>query len=402
MKEIQRLFVIVLDSLGIGAAPDAAEFGDGPCNTLLSLTKAKGFAVPHLASLGIFAVDGMAEAMKAAGETTPAAEAPQMHGTFMRLQEKSRGKDTTTGHWELAGLVAHQPMPTYPDGFPPEVIAELEKSIGRKLICNKPYSGTAVIHDYGREHIETGALIVYTSADSVLQLAAHEAVVSREELYEACRKARAVMQGAHGVGRVIARPFIGTWPDYERTAGRHDFSLEPSGTVLDALKAAGCDVIGVGKISDIFAGCGLTRSLGTNENNADGMKKTLALQHEDFTGLAFVNLVDFDMVYGHRRDIEGYAKALMEFDASLGEFLQGMKDGDALFITADHGCDPGAPGTDHTREYVPLLACGASIAAGRNLGTRSSFADTAATIAEMFGVPLETEGRSFWQEIKKA
>ena len=394
MKKVKRVFLIVLDSLGIGAAPDAADFGDGACNTLLSLVRSDGFAAPHLASLGLFSVAGIKDAPAAAALR---AAAPQ--GAFARLQEKSRGKDTTTGHWEMAGIVSSQPMPTYPEGFPPEIIAALEESIGRKLICNKPYSGTQVIHDYGREHIETGALIVYTSADSVLQLAAHEAIVPREELYEACRKARAVMCGEHGVGRVIARPFVGTYPNYERTAGRHDFSLEPPPTVLDALKTAGLAAIGVGKIADIFAGRGLTKSLGTNEDNADGMKKTRALLGEDFTGLAFVNLVDFDMIFGHRRDIPGYAHAVMAFDAWLGGFLKAMAADDVLLITADHGCDPGAPGTDHTREYVPLLACGAPVRAGVDLGTRPSFADIAATIAEIFGVKLETQGKSFWQAI---
>ena len=394
MKKVKRVFLIVLDSLGIGAAPDAADFGDGACNTLLSLVRSDGFAAPHLASLGLFSVAGIKDAPAAA-----ALRAAVPQGAFARLQEKSRGKDTTTGHWEMAGIVSSQPMPTYPEGFPPEIIAALEESIGRKLICNKPYSGTQVICDYGREHIETGALIVYTSADSVLQLAAHEAIVPREELYEACRRARVVMCGEHGVGRVIARPFVGTYPNYERTAGRHDFSLEPPPTVLDALKGAGLAAIGVGKIADIFAGRGLTKSLGTNEDNADGMKKTRAILGEDFTGLAFVNLVDFDMIFGHRRDIPGYAHAVMAFDAWLGGFLEAMAADDVLLITADHGCDPGAPGTDHTREYVPLLACGAPVRAGVDLGTRPSFADIAATIAEIFGVKLETQGKSFWQAI---
>ena len=264
------MFLIVLDSLGVGAAPDAADFGDGACNTLLSLVRSEGFSAPHLASLGLFSVDGIKDAAEAAALRVPAPR-----GAFARLRESSRGKDTTTGHWELAGIVGEHPMPTYPEGFPPEIIAALEASIGRKLICNK-------------------------SADSVLQLAAHENVVPREELYEACRKARAIMCGKHGVGRVIARPFIGEYPNYERTAGRHDFSLEPPATVLDALKDAGFASVGVGKISDIFAGKGLTKSLGTNEDNADGMKKTRSLLGEDFTGLAFVNLVDFDMVFGHR------------------------------------------------------------------------------------------------------
>ena len=292
-------------------------------------------------------------------------------------------------------------MPTYPNGFPPEILARLSAACdGKKMLCNKPYSGTQVIHDYGREQEETGGLIVYTSADSVLQIAANEADVPVERLYDYCRAAREIMQGEHGVGRIIARPYVGSYPNYERTAHRHDFSLDPTGdTMMDALVRKGCEVIGVGKISDIFAGRGITRSTGVNESNADGMEKTLRIQQEDFTGLCFVNLVDFDMAYGHRRDIAGYARATTEFDVQLGTFMENMREDDVLMITADHGCDPGAPGTDHTREYVPLLVYGAQIRPNTNLGTYPTFAMIGATVADMFDAPLTTKGESLLPRI---
>ena len=383
---IKRVFLVVLDSFGCGAAPDAAEFGDdATCSTLRSVSQSGLFPAANLTRLGLYNIDGAACG-------TPSA-API--GAHARLRELSRGKDTTIGHWEMAGIVRNEPLPTYPDGFPHEVTAALETALGRKILCNKPYSGTAVIHDYGREHEETGALIVYTSADSVLQIAAHEKHVPVDTLYDYCRQARAIMQGVHGVGRIIARPFVGTYPNYERTPHRHDFSLDPTGdTVLDALSRAGRDVIGVGKISDIFGGRGLTRSLGANESNADGMAKTTALLAEDFTGLAFINLVDGDMIYGHRRDIPGYARAMQEFDDWLAGFLPAMREGDVLMITADHGCDPGAEGTDHTREYVPLLVYGKKIAPV-NLGTYPTFAMLGATIADIFDAHLTTKGESF-------
>lgn len=372
MSEIKRIFLIVLDSFGIGAEPDAADFGDGDCNTLRSIAASTKFNVPNLQRLGLFNIDGV-------DRGTPI-EKPL--ATFARLREKSRGKDTTIGHWEIAGVISEKPLPTYPNGFPDEVITELENAFGRKILCNKPYSGTKVIHDYGREHLETGALIVYTSADSVLQIAAHEDKVPIDELYEYCRIARRIMIGEHGVGRIIARPFIGEYPNYERTPRRHDFSLEPpKETILDTLKREGFDVIGVGKIADIFANRGLTRSLGVNENNTDGMSKTLRLMDEDFNGLCFVNLVDFDMVYGHRRDVDGYAQAMTDFDAQLGEFMSKMRESDILMITADHGCDPAAPGTDHTREYVPLLIYGKTVEPGVNLGTFPTFAAIASYIS---------------------
>ena len=391
MAAIKRVFIIVLDSFGIGNEPDAADFGDGKCNTLASLTTSPELHAPNLTKLGLFNIDGV-------GCGTPA-DSPI--GTFARLRELSRGKDTTIGHWEIAGIVSEQPMPTYPNGFPPEILARLSAACdGKKMLCNKPYSGTQVIHDYGREQEETGGLIVYTSADSVLQIAANEADVPVERLYEYCRAAREIMQGEHGVGRIIARPYVGSYPNYERTAHRHDFSLDPTGdTMMDALVRKGCEVIGVGKISDIFAGRGITRSTGVNESNADGMEKTLRIQQEDFTGLCFVNLVDFDMAYGHRRDIAGYARATTEFDVQLGTFMENMREDDVLMITADHGCDPGAPGTDHTREYVPLLVYGARIRPNTNLGTYPTFAMIGATVADMFDAALTTKGESLLPRI---
>ena len=391
MAGIKRVFLIVLDSFGIGCAPDAADFGDGHCNTLASLTTSPERHAPNLTKLGLFNIDGV-------GCGTPA-DSPI--GTFARLRELSRGKDTTIGHWEIAGIVSEQPMPTYPNGFPTEILERLSAACdGKKILCNKPYSGTQVIHDYGREQEETGGLIVYTSADSVLQIAANEADVPVERLYDYCRAAREIMQGEHGVGRIIARPYVGSYPNYERTAHRHDFSLDPTGeTMMDALMRRGHEIIAVGKISDIFAGRGVTRSTGVNENNADGMEKTLRIQQEDFTGLCFVNLVDFDMTYGHRRDIAGYARATTEFDVQLGTFMEHMREDDVLMITADHGCDPGAPGTDHTREYVPLLVYGAQIRKGVNLGTYPTFAMIGATVADMFGAGLTTKGESLLPRI---
>ena len=392
MKKIKRVFVIVLDSFGIGREPDAEDFGDNLCNTLASLTKSSKFHVPNLQKLGLFNVDGVI-----CGEKHPAPV-----GSFARLRELSRGKDTTIGHWELAGIVSEKPLPTYPDGFPPELVADMEKALGRKLLCNLPYSGTKVIHDYGVEHEKTGALIAYTSADSVFQIAAHEEIVPTEKLYEYCRTARKLLQGKNGVGRVIARPFVGQYPNYERTAHRHDFSLDPTGdTMLDALARKNLATIGVGKISDIFAGRNISRSLGVNENDADGMNKTLKIMDEDFTGLCFVNLVDFDMKFGHRRDIDGYAENATKVDAQLGEFMAKMKSDDVLMITADHGCDPGAVGTDHTREYVPLLICGDAIKENNNLGTYPTFAMLGATVADIFDAPLVTKGESLLPRILK-
>ena len=369
----KRVFLIVLDSFGVGELPDAAAFGDEGSHTLRSVASRAEFNCPNLTKLGLFNIEGCAV------EGRDAVAAPL--AAFGRMAEKSNGKDTTTGHWEIAGLISTRPMPTFPEGFPDEIIAEFEKRTGRKALCNKPYSGTDVIADYGREHLETGALIVYTSADSVFQIAAHESVVTLEELYRYCEIAREILQGDFGVGRVIARPFGGDHP-FVRLPGRHDYSLEPHGeTMLDRLKAQGRDVISVGKISDIFAGRGVTESYPT-KSNKEGMERTIALSDNDFDGLCFVNLVDFDSAFGHRNDPIGYARAMTEFDAQLGTLLPKLREDDLLIITADHGCDPETPSTDHSREYVPLLVLGKDVAA-RDLGTRMGF-DTVAELVEGF------------------
>lgn len=387
----RRVFLIVLDSYGIGEAPDADRFGDVGCNTLRSITGSKEYDTPLMKEMGLFNIDGV-DYMEGVQETL---------GVCGRLTEMSAGKDTTIGHWEIAGIVSKNPLPTYPNGFPQEVLDRFSQATGRGVLCNKPYSGTDVIRDYGKEHMETGKLIVYTSADSVFQIAAHEDVVPVEELYRYCEIAREILTGEHGVGRVIARPFVGTEGNFSRTPRRHDYSLvPPTDTMMDALLANGFDTYGVGKIYDIFAGKGIEHTTRI-ENNVDGMEKTMALQDVDFNGLCFVNLVDFDMVYGHRNDIDGYAKAATTFDRQLKEFVSRMKDEDVLMITADHGCDPGFKGTDHSREYVPFLAYGKDIKENVNLGTRSSFADIAATIQDIFGVEQITAGKSFKDEILK-
>lgn len=377
---MKRVFLIVLDSFGIGTAPDSADFGDAGADTLGSIRRSAKFSAENMKKLGLFNIDGIAGGI----------EAPV--GAYARMTERSRGKDTIIGHWEMCGVISESPMPTFPDGFPEELLEKLSAAWGRGILCNKPYSGTQVIADYGREHIETGKLIVYTSADSVLQIAAHESVVPIEELYRDCEIARGICQGKYGVGRIIARPFEGEYP-FKRTTRRHDFALvPPHKTTLDLLKDAGLDVIAVGKISDIFAGQGVTDAIKT-AGNADGMEKTMALLDRDFRGFAFVNLVDFDMVYGHRRDIDGYAAAAAAFDAWLGDFRAKMRPDDLLLITGDHGCDPGFTGTDHTREYTPLLAAGDAVRPG-NLGTRTTFADIGATVADIFGVPNPNAGES--------
>ena len=386
---MKRVFLIVLDSFGIGALPDAAAFGDPGTNTLRSCATSEFLNIPNMIAAGLGNIDGV--------DCLPKTAAPM--GAYARLAEKSMGKDTTIGHWEIAGIVSPNPLPTYPEGFPDEVLEPFKAATGRGVLANAPWSGTEVINVFGDEHVRTGDLIVYTSADSVFQIAAHEEVVPLEQLYEYCRIARKQLQGKHGVGRVIARPFIGTSGAYKRTSNRHDYSLEPpKATLLDALTAAGKASIGVGKIYDIFAGIGVTEHV-YNKSNADGMAHTLHYADTDFEGLCFVNLVDFDMVYGHRRDIDGYAKALAEFDAWLPKLLNKLGDDDIVMITADHGCDPGyAATTDHTREHVPLLILGKQIKPV-NLGTRASFADIAATVAEMLNVKLDTPGRSFAKEI---
>lgn len=380
--KVRRVFLIVLDSFGIGAAPDAAQYGDAGCNTLRSVSADPHFAADRLASLGLFRIEG-ARDLPAAGRY--AGVSPR--AAYARLREESRGKDTTTGHWELAGLISRTPFPTYPHGFPAGVISEFEKRTGRGVLCNRPYSGTEVIRDYGEEHLKTGKLIVYTSADSVFQVAAHESVVPVEALYGYCREARALLTGENGVGRVIARPFAGEKGHFYRTSRRHDFSLPPSGeTMLDVLKKSGREVIGIGKISDIFAGRGLTENLGPNDGNDDGMKKTERCLGRDFEGVCFVNLVDFDEKYGHRNDVGGYAAAIARFDGWLGGILPRIGENDVLMLTADHGCDPAAPGTDHTREYVPLMLYSPSVSPA-DLGTRR-FSSVADTVLGFFGLKM--------------
>ncbi len=379
-----RIFLIVLDSFGVGEEPDAAEYGDFDVNTLRSCATSKYFSMPNMGAMGLFNIDGV--------DCVPGVESPT--AAYGKCQEASKDKDTTTGHWEIAGIVSEKPMPKFPDGFPQEFLDAFSKRVGRGLICNKPYSGTQVINDYGDEHVKTGDLIVYTSADSVFQIAAHEEVVPLETLYEYCHIAREMLTGDLGVGRVIARPFVGTSGNYTRTPHRHDYSLEPpKTTMLDQLKAAGKEVLGVGKIRDIFEGKGLTEFV-FSESNADGIEKTLAYMDRDFDGLCFVNLVDFDMLYGHRRDIDGYAKALNYFDTKLPEMVAKLHDDDIIMMTADHGCDPAyLKTTDHTREYIPFIMYGKNVTP-RNLGTRSTFADIAATVLDYFKIKPEFEGTS--------
>ena len=379
-----RIFLIVLDSFGVGEEPDAAEYGDFDVNTLRSCATSKYFSMPNMGAMGLFNIDGV--------DCVPGVENPT--AAYGKCQEASKDKDTTTGHWEIAGVVSEKPMPKFPNGFPQEFLDAFSKRVGRGLICNKPYSGTQVIADYGDEHVKTGDLIVYTSADSVFQIAAHEDVVPLETLYDYCHIAREMLQGDLGVGRVIARPFVGTSGNYTRTPHRHDYSLEPPRTtMLDQLKAAGKEVLGVGKIRDIFEGKGLTEFVFT-ESNADGIEKTLNYMDRDFDGLCFVNLVDFDMLYGHRRDIDGYAKALAYFDSKLPEMVGKLHDDDIIMMTADHGCDPAyQKTTDHTREYIPFIMYGKNVQP-KNLGTRETFADIAATVLDYFDIKPEFKGTS--------
>lgn len=384
----KRVFIIVLDSCGCGEMPDSYLWHDEGSNTLGAIRNHEKFNCPNLKKMGLFNIDTIG-----GGIDNPTA-------SFARMKETSMGKDTTIGHWEIAGIISPKPLPTYPNGFPKEVIDEFEKRTGRKVLCNMPYSGTEVIKDYGEEHIKTGALIVYTSADSVFQIAAHEDYVPVPELYRYCEIAREMLQGEHGVGRVIARPFNGEYP-FTRTSNRHDYSLiPPHTTMLDVLKEANLETISVGKIYDIFAGKSVSESNRTT-SNTHGMQVTLDIQKRDFEGLCFVNLVDFDMKYGHRNDIAGYANAMTEFDEQLGEFLPNMRDDDLLIITADHGCDPATPSTDHSREYVPMLVYGKHIKSGVNLGTRGTFADISATVLDYLGVDKEdTAGDSFLGDIQ--
>lgn len=383
----KRIFLIVLDSFGVGEAPDAKAFGDEGSDTMQAVSKSKEFKAENLKKMGIFNIDGI---MYENGVESPIA-------SFGKAKEVSKGKDTTIGHWEIAGLISETAFPTYPDGFPAEIIEEFSKRTGRDILCNKPYSGTEVIKVYGKEHIETGALIVYTSADSVFQIAAHEEVVPIKELYKYCEIARELLKGEHAVARVIARPFVGKYPEFTRTSNRHDFSLvPPRETMLNYLQKANYDVISIGKINDIFAGSGITESTRT-VSNTNGMEVTMKMLEKDFTGLCFVNLVDFDTVYGHRNDVDGYAKAITEFDNWLGEFITKLNDDDLLIITADHGCDPSTESTDHSREYIPIIMYGKGVE-NKNLGVRETYADIAKTILDNFGIENNLPGKSFLNE----
>ena len=386
-----RAIVIVLDSVGIGGAEDAHLYGDEGSNTLKNTAAAVGgLNLPNLARLGLGNLDDL-PGVKAVEDAA---------GSFGVMQEKSKGKDTTTGHWEMMGIYLDKPFPTYPHGFPAGLIAEFERQIDNKTLGNTVASGTVIIQELGPEHIKTGYPIVYTSADSVFQIAAHEAVIPLEKLYEYCRIARRLLTGEHGVGRVIARPFVGETGNFVRTPNRHDFSLEPDPNVLDDIVKAGLQVIGVGKIKDIFAGRGVTESYSTR-NNADGIKRILQVMKEDFNGLVFANLIDFDQLYGHRNNPSGYAAALEEFDRSLPAIMETMGKNDLLIITADHGCDPTTPSTDHSREHVPLLAYGPEMKAGINLGKRSSFADLGLTVADHLGVKTDDiAGQSFYEQLR--
>ncbi len=391
MSVINRTVMIVLDSVGIGELPDAEEYGDLGADTLGNLAKAVGgLDLPNLEELGLGKIrklEGVDSDLKA-------------RGVYGKMAEASRGKDTTTGHWELAGLVSNTPFPKYPDGFPAEVIEPfLEKTGYDGVLGNKPASGTVIIEELIDEHLETGNPIVYTSADSVFQIAAHEDVISLERLYEICEIAREILTGEHGVARVIARPFVGEPGSLERTDQRKDYSLTPpKPTLLNIFEDAGQAVVGVGKIIDIFAGSGVTESNHVIDN-MKGVDATLDYLDKVETGLIFTNLVETDMIYGHRRDVDGYYQAIKDFDNRLPEILASLKPRDLLIITADHGCDPTYKGTDHTREYVPLLMVGESLKADRRLETRDSFADLAATIAELHDLEPPFDGRSFVEEI---
>lgn len=385
----KRVFLIVLDSVGIGELPDAADFGDEGSHTLKSISESRFFKADNMRALGLGNINGQDFIGKVC----------QPLGAYARMAEMSKGKDTTIGHWEIAGLISEKPLPTYPNGFPEEILDAFCDRCKRGCLCNKPYSGTEVIKDYGEEHIRTGKLIVYTSADSVFQIAAHEDIVPLEALYSYCKIAREILCGKHGVGRVIARPFIGnSEAGFKRTANRRDFSLEPYGkTMLDAIKEGGKEVIAVGKITDIFAYRGMTESIFTH-GNTEGMEATFSLLERDFNGLCFTNLVDFDMLYGHRNDTDGYARAFSEFDEWLEKFIHAMKQDDVLVITADHGCDPGDISTDHTREYTPLIVYGENIIS-KNFGTRESFSDISATVCELLDADFTSPGKSLFSEV---
>ncbi|MGE8000904.1 phosphopentomutase [Lysinibacillus sp. NPDC093190] len=391
-KPFKKIHVVVLDSVGIGEAPDAADFGDVGSHTLGHIAeKMNGLTMPHMESYGLANIEPLQGML--------ATDKPKAY--YGKMQEASVGKDTMTGHWEIMGLNIDKPFKVYPEGFPTELIAELEKRTGRKVLCNKPASGTQVIDDFGKEHMETGAIIVYTSADPVLQIAAHEEIIPLEELYKICEIARELtLQPEYLVGRVIARPFIGTPGNFTRTSNRHDYALKPFGrTTMNVLKDAGLDVIAIGKISDIFNGEGVTDAVRT-KNNTDGMDKFAEVVRRDFHGISFLNLVDFDANFGHRRDPLGYGNALQEFDVRLPEITEAMTEDDLLIITADHGNDPTFPGTDHTREYVPLIVYSPRFNGGNELTLRETFADIAATVAENFKVEAPEFGKSFLNDLK--
>ena len=387
---MKRVFLFVLDSCGAGAMPDSESFGDIGVNTLRSCASSPKLNIPKMVSCGLGNIDGL--------DFLGTVNTPV--GAYGKLAESSMGKDTTIGHWEIAGIISPNPLPTYPDGFPEEILEPFKQATGRGILANCPMSGTEVITKFGEEHVKTGDLIVYTSADSVFQIAAHEEVVPIDKLYEYCHIARKLLQGKHGMGRVIARPFVGDAVNgFKRTSNRHDYSLEPpKDTLLDVIKANGLDSIAVGKIYDIFAGKGTTEHV-YNTSNANGLEHAMHYADQDFHGLCFINLVDFDMVYGHRRDIDGYALALNEFDQWLPKFMEKLGEEDLVMITADHGCDPAYTATtDHTREYIPLLVLGKKVKPV-NLGTRTGFDRIAATIAEVLGVQMDTSGESFASEI---
>ncbi|MEK4301254.1 phosphopentomutase [Oceanobacillus sp. FSL W8-0428] len=392
MKQFKRVFLIVMDSVGIGEAPDAEKFNDLGSDTLGHIAKEmKGLDMPTMGSLGLSNIREI--------EGVDPADKPKAH--YTKMQEASNGKDTMTGHWEIMGLRIDQPFRTFPDGFPDELIQELEEKAGRKVIGNKPASGTEILVELGKEHMETGSLIVYTSADSVLQIAAHEDIVPIDELYRICEIARELtLDERYMVGRIIARPFVGEPGAFERTSNRHDYALKPFGrTVMNELKDAGIDVIALGKISDIYDGEGITEAVRTKDND-DGMVKLSESMKKDFTGLSFLNLVDFDAKYGHRRDPIGYGQALETYDKQLPKILEQLQEDDLLIITADHGNDPTHHGTDHTREYVPLIVYHTNIKEGKEFPLRTTFADIGATIADNFNIPLPEHGTSFLNEIK--
>ncbi|MDF2675458.1 MAG: phosphopentomutase, partial [Clostridiales bacterium] len=391
-KMADRVVLIVLDSVGIGELPDAGRYGDEGSNTLGNISKSiGGLKLPNMEKIGLGNIDGTVGIEKASNPT----------GCFGKSLEKSEGKDTTTGHWEIAGIILDKAFPTYPEGFPREVIEEFEKKIGRKTLANTVASGTTIIEELGEEHVKTGYPILYTSADSVFQIAAHEEVIPLEKLYEMCRIAREILVGKHAVGRVIARPFTGSVGSFKRTSNRRDFSLKPTRkTILNHIVDAGMSVYAVGKVEDIYAGSGITKAVHI-KNNMDGVDWTLEYMKEAGNGLIFTNLVDFDMLYGHRNNVQGYANALIDFDNRLPEIIDSLGDGDVLMITADHGCDPTTPSTDHSREYIPILVYGKSIKAGVNLGIRGTYADIGKTVGELLNVATDNEGKSFSKDILK-